>query len=84
MIAKGNRVWIPCEVKDGPFSDERVVRAGDALVFVRTAHLRDPITEGETYVCALITDVRGDKFVAELPGQAITSKQFEGDVTRVS
>jgi len=88
MLSKGRRVWIPCQVKGGPFSDERVVRVqsslGESLAFVRTAYLKDPIPEGETYVCAVIVDVQGDKFVAQLPGQAITSKQFEGDIAKVS
>lgn len=88
MISKGNQVWIPCEVKDGPFSDERIVRVqstlGEALVFVRTAYLREPIIEGETCVRALVTEVRGDKFMAQIPGRAISIKEFEGDLARIS
>lgn len=86
-LTKGRRVWIPCQVKSGPFSDERVVRVqsglGESVAFVRTVHLKEPISEGDTFVCAKIVDLRGDKFIAELPGQAITSKEFEGDVSRV-
>ncbi len=86
-LVKGNRVWIPCEVKGGPFNDERVVRVesplGESMAFVRTNHLRDDITEGSTYVCAIIVEVQGDTFIAQLPGQAITSKNFEGEIAKV-
>jgi hypothetical protein len=87
-LNRGNRIWIPCQVKRGPFSDERVVRVessiGQSLTFVRTNYLKEPIAEGETFVCAVIIEVRGDRFVARIPGQAITSKDFEGDVAKVS
>lgn len=87
-LTKGRRVWIPCQVKTGPFPDERVVRVqsrlGDSLAFVRTAYLKDPIPEGETFVCATVVDVQGDTFVAQLPGQAITSKDFEGEIARIT
>jgi len=37
-LRPGARIWIPCEVKPGPFSDERMVRvqsqAGEWLGFV--------------------------------------------------
>lgn len=88
MLKKGKLVWIPCQVKEGPFSDERVVRVqsdlGDVVAFVRTVHLKESITEGETYVRAIVTEVHQDTFVAELPGQALTSKEFEGDLTKVT
>lgn len=87
-IRKGTRIWIPCEVKEGPFPDERVVRVhsarGDSLAFVRTAYLKDLIVEGDTFVRAVVVDVRGDKFIAELPGQEINSKEFEGETSEVS
>jgi len=88
VVKKGARVWIPCQVKEGPFPDERVVRVhsalGDSLAFVRTNFLKDPILAGDTFVCAIVVDVRGDKFIAELPGQEIGSKEFEGETSRVS
>ena len=87
-LSKGSRVWIPCEVKAGPFSNERIVRVnstlGEAIVFVQAVHLREQILEGETYVCALVTEVRNDSFVAQLPGQAINAKEFEGDLAKIT
>ncbi len=86
-IRRGARVWIPCEVKKGPFSDERVVRVrsglGDSLAFVRVEHLKEPIVEGHTFVRAIVVDVQEDKFIAQLPGHEIGSKEFEGELSRV-
>lgn len=87
-LKKGAHIWIPCEVKEGPFPDERLVRVrsdlGDSLAFVRTEFLKEPISEGQTFVRALVVDVHGEKFIAELPGQEISSKEFEGYTSKVS
>lgn len=83
----GTQVWVPCEVKRGPFSDERMVRVrtprGEWLGFVPVHALREPIREGRTFIGARVVDVRGEKFSAHLPGQAVTPGLFEGSVSRV-
>ncbi len=84
----GARIWIPCEVKEGPFSDERIVRVqsglGESLAFVRVEHLQEPILKGSTFVRAVVTAVQADKFIAQLPGREIDSKEFEGELSKVA
>lgn len=85
---KGRMVWIPCQVKSGPFPDERVIRVvsecGESLVFVLTSYLKEPILEGSTFVRAVVTDVQGNMFMARLPGEAVNSNCFKGEIYRVS
>lgn len=72
----GMRVWIPCEVKPGAFSDERLVRVrhekGTWLGFVNVSSLREPVAQGETFVMAIVEDVHNERFTARLPGDAVT------------
>jgi len=84
----GTRIWIPCDVKPGPFSDERFVKVcvdegSPWLGFVPEFHLRDPIQEGRTLLPALVVSIKGDKFTARIPGEALTQTLFEGAVSRV-
>jgi len=83
----GTQVWVPCEVKPGPFSDERLVRVpssrGEWLGFVPIQSLREPILEGSTFIGARVVAVTGERFKASLPGEALTPSWFEGDVARV-
>ena len=87
MLEVGARVWIPCDVKPGPFSNERLVRIqenGSAwLGFVPVDRLKEPILEGQTLLLALVTAVMGEKFFARVPGETLTSSHFEGLVSRV-
>jgi hypothetical protein len=83
----GTRILVPCDVKPGAFSDERLVRVCDNgsqwLGFVPANRLKDPILEGHTQVPAFVVSIRGDKFTAQIPGQALMSSLFEGAVSRV-
>jgi hypothetical protein len=83
----GHLVWIPCEVKPGPFSDERIVRInsdrGPWVGFVSTDALREPILEGSTAVRAVIVRVEGNRFNAKVAGEPVTSSTFEGTLSRV-
>ena len=70
-IRVGMRVWVPCEVKLGAFSDERLVRVeregGFWLGFVPDAVLREPIPRGHTAVQALIDQVERGRVRASSP-----------------
>jgi len=53
----GQYVWVPCEVKAGAFSDERMVRVNSPAIqsssgrwigFVATEGLREAVTVGST------------------------------------
>jgi hypothetical protein len=86
-IRAGMRVWIPCEVKPGPFSDERLVRVeregGHWLGFVPDAVLREPIASGRTAVQGLVDEVQRGRVRAFLPGAAVTPGGFVGPAERV-
>jgi dCTP deaminase len=57
-LSVGRFFWIPCEVKPGPFSDERLARIADAesvwVGFVETSALQSPIEEGWTALKAVM------------------------------
>jgi len=83
----GTKLWVPCEVKPGPFSNERFVRValsqGDWLGFVPIDSLQEPILKGSTFVGARVIAVNGERFQASLPGEALTPALFEGPIARV-
>jgi hypothetical protein len=84
----GTRVWVPCEVRPGPFSDERFVKicvneGNSWLGFVLADRLKEPILEGLTFLPALVVSVTDDRFTARMPGEALTLSLFEGAVARV-
>jgi len=74
-VAGGAYTWLPCEVKPGPFSDERLVRVasefGDWVGFVPVSSLAGK--EGESLIRALVVEVQGDRFLARIPGEALSS-----------
>ena len=76
-LRPGATIWLPCEVKPGPFSNERMVRVAmqcDPWVgFVDTQFLRESIVEGSTAIRARIVDLSGDSFLASLPGDPVYS-----------
>ena len=84
----GMQIWIPCEVKPGPFPDERAVRVvfGDNVWvgFVDTKHLREPVTSGNTWIRAVVTVVENDHFFARLPGHSVASPFLQGDRRGIS
>ncbi len=83
----GRLVWIPCEVKPGPFSDERIIRIpserGEWVAFVHVNALREAITEGSTFVRAVILNVNGGRFNARIAGEPVASSFFEGALNRI-
>ena len=74
-VAGGAYTWLPCEVKPGPFSDERLVRVasefGDWVGFVPVSSLEGKA--GESLIRALIVEVQGDRFLARIPGESLSS-----------
>lgn len=87
-LSSGVRIWLPCEVKPGPFSDERMVRveseSGSWLGFVPVSLLRDPVEEGSTFVSAIVSEIRGASFTARLPGHPVTPGVFSGSVDKAT
>lgn len=82
----GDCIWIPCEVKPGPFSDERRVRiasdSGEWLGYVPVSYLQEPILEGQTKIRALIVDVSQDTFCAKIPGERVAGKFYGALISR--
>ncbi len=87
-LRPGTVVWIPCEVKPGPFSDERIVRvssdAGGWVGFVPSWYLRDPHMEhGKTFIKGVVEEVHTGSYTARLPGHYLTSSLFTGAASQV-
>lgn len=87
-MSVGKPVWVSCEVKPGPFDDERLVRVrlnGSTWVgFVPSLHLADPSVEsGETQVKARILDVDRGTFTAKVLGHSISSQPLHGSLDEV-
>ena len=86
-LRPGARIWIPCEIKPGTFSHERMVRvasdAGEWLGFVDETLLKDrDIREGRTWILGTIDQVTEGRFSARLPGHAVRSLLFEGSIEK--
>lgn len=84
-LGVGNVVWINCEVKPGPFTDERRIRCrspyGEWIGFVPVSALAEPITEGETKIAAVVINVANGKFSAKIPGEGIARTLYEDVVS---
>ena len=85
-LSAGARMWLPCQVKPGPFSDERMVLviADDSewFGFVNVRWLKKRGSEGKDEVLARVVDVEGPTFRARIPGNAPQSELFQGRVDR--
>jgi len=90
-LAIGQYVWVPCEVKPGPFSDQRMVRvnspavntpAGTWIGFVSTEFLREPVTAGATEATALVVGLTDDHFLAQVLGEPLSNTVFEDVISR--
>lgn len=83
----GQRVWVECDVKPGPFSNERLVRiVGPKRVwlgFVWDFLLREPIQRGATAVQGIVDEVRNGRVALFLPGAPIADSVLEQDPGRV-
>jgi hypothetical protein len=89
-LTPGRHVWIACEVKPGPFPDERFVRISGGPIewvgFVTVGALKEPIENGQSFVDAVVVDVLDGTFLAKPPGDGLgssllrlpTSKAEEG------
>jgi len=85
-IQPGRYVWLSCEVKPGPFSDERIVRVssvGDVWVgFALVSALKNPVVSGSTSIKALVVGIEKDQFEAQPMGSPLTRTLLRGDVAK--
>jgi hypothetical protein len=73
-IAIGDQIWIPCEAKPGPFSDEKMIRvtigANEWVGFVKADLLRVSKSDGASFVSAEIIDVQPGIVLVRIPGNS--------------
>ena len=85
-LSEGASVWLPCQVKLGPFSDERMVLVvadgSEWLGFVNIRWLKKQGSESNDEVLARVVAVEGPTFHARIPGNALQSELFRGRVDR--
>ena len=88
-LKRGSYVWLSCEVKPGPFSDERMVRvvsrSGVAIWvgFAAVSVLKNPgVISGVTSIKALIVDVKNNRVEAQPMGSSLTGTLISEDVSR--
>lgn len=86
-LGPGRRVWVPCEVKRGAFSNERMVKVigplGEWLGFVPDVLLEDPIEQGETAVQGIVDVISEDRVALFMPGDSVAGGVFVQDLARV-
>lgn len=87
-LRPGCRAWVDCEVKPGPFSNERIVRIVGPddvwLGFVHDFLLREPILTGQTAVEGIIDEVAGSSVWLFLPGAKVTASMLRQEMSKVS
>lgn len=85
-LTVGKKIWIPCRVRPGPFSDERMVlvETDDDTWFgyVNERWLQNKVETGSDQVLGTVVDVKGDTFAARIPGPTPQSGLFHGSIHR--
>jgi hypothetical protein len=83
----GDQIWLPCEVKPGPFSNERLARIQLPLEpwigFVDVQALKDPVERGNTLVLAQIVEVGKDFVKALVQGHSFSTRQVQASRAEV-
>ena len=76
----GEHIWIPCEVKPGPFSNERLVLLESPkdkwLGFVQEYSLHDKAAEGADCVKAEVVNVNCEFLTARIFGEPLTNSSY--------
>ncbi len=84
QITKGKSIWLPCEVRGGPFPDERIVyvksKLGEWFGFVNVKELKNKTQSGKDYVRGVVLGVSSDHIVVAIEGQSpTTSNSLQAD-----
>jgi hypothetical protein len=76
-LEKGSVVWIPCEVRGGPFPDERMVHVDTGMSewfgFVNVSELKNKVATGKDSVRCVVLAVERDYLVVGIEGQSPTT-----------
>lgn len=87
MLSVGDEIWVQCEVKPGPFSDERRVvvpsEGGRWVGLVPSQRLAEPDQPRSMVRCDVL-EIQGDIFVAKIPGHAFVGSHFVGRLEQVT
>lgn len=82
-IRKGMMVWIPCEVRGGPFPDERKVyvrsEIGEWFGFVNISELEKKVASGKDRVRGTILEVESTRALVGINGQSPASKALKAE-----
>ncbi len=80
MASIGDHIWIPCEVKPGAFSNERLVLLqspnDEWLGFVQEYSLKDRKAEGEDSVKGEVVNVNCEELTARIFGEPLSGSAF--------
>jgi hypothetical protein len=80
-MKKGMPVWISCDVRGGPFPNERrvLIKTGisEWFGFVSTSELKDKVPEGKDHVRAVVVDVKSEYVVVGIRGQSPASGEIQ-------
>ena len=84
----GEKVWVNCEVKPGPFSNERLTRIdlpdNPWVGFVDVAALKDgKMKKGQNGVLARVLKLSGQHVLALVQGHALDSRQIWAPIANV-
>jgi len=87
-LAVGTPLWLDCDVRPGPFQDERLVRVrlnGSTWVgFVPSLHLVNPeVEDGESKVKARIVSIEHGSFTAKVLGHSLSPEPIYGSTDEV-
>ncbi len=81
--AAAQKVWLPCTVSPGSFSNERVVKIDldgwHWMGFVNVCLLKEKIEEGPDQVLANILSLTDNTFEASIPGEAVQGALLQGN-----
>ena len=81
--ALAQKVWLPCTVSPGPFSNERAVKIDLGewhwMGFVNVCLLKEQTEEGPDQVLANILRVTDSTFEASVPGEAVQGALLQGN-----
>ncbi len=76
------KVWLPCTVAPGSFSNERAVKIDLGgwhwMGFVNVCLLKEKIEEGPDQVLANILSLTDNTFEASIPGEAVRGALLQG------
>jgi len=82
-IRKGMVIWLPCEVRGGPFPDERRVYVrsaiGEWFGFVNVSELDKKVPSGKDRVRGIILEIEATRAIIGINGQSPISKVFRAE-----